>query len=339
MNKAIIIAEAGVNHNGDLKLAKQLIDVAAEAGADYVKFQTFKAEKLVSKEAKKADYQILNFQEEGDSQMEMLKKLELTKENHYSLVEYAKGKGIKFLSTGFDEESVDFLHQLGIDFFKIPSGEITNYPYLKHIAQKGRPVVLSTGMSSMVEIQEAVNVLFKFGVSRDELTVLHCTTEYPAPLDEVNLKAMITIGEELRVKIGYSDHTQGIEVPLAAIALGATIIEKHFTIDNSLPGPDHKASLEPDELKNMVRSIRNIESALGISEKVVTDSEAKNRDIARKSIFISKRLPKGHKLQLEDLVMKRPGNGISPMRVESILGKEILLDVEVDTLLQLDFLK
>lgn len=339
MSHTIIIAEAGVNHNGDMKLAEQLIDVAAAAGADYVKFQTFKAEKLVSREAKKADYQLNNFKQESDSQLEMLKSLELTEENFFSLLAYANTKGIKFLSTGFDEESINFLDQLGIDFFKVPSGEITNYPYLRHIAQKGRPVVLSTGMSTMPEIQEAVNVLLKFGVPKHNLTVLHCTTEYPAPLDEVNLKAMITLGEELGIKFGYSDHTQGIEVSLAAAALGAAVIEKHFTLDRLLPGPDHKASLEPDELRNMVRSIRNIEIALGQSNKIVTLSEAKNRDIARKSIFVARALQKGHRLQDEDLVMKRPGNGISPMLLESIVGQELLVNVEADTLLQFDYLK
>jgi N-acetylneuraminate synthase/N,N'-diacetyllegionaminate synthase len=339
MSKSIIIAEAGVNHNGDLNLAKQLIDVAADAGADYVKFQTFKAEKLVSKEAKKAEYQSKNFLEEDDSQFGMLKRLELREEDHYMLQDYAKEKQIKFLSTGFDEESVDFLDQMGMDLFKIPSGEITNYPYLKHIAQKGKAVVLSTGMSTMAEIKEAIEVLLKFGVSKDALTVLHCTTEYPAPLAEVNLRAMVAIGEEFNVKIGYSDHTTGVEVPMAAVALGATVIEKHFTLDRAFPGPDHKASLEPGELKYMVQCIRNIELALGSPEKVVTSSEEKNRAVARKSIFVSKDLNKGHKLKSGDLVMKRPGNGISPMQAEQLLGKELVADVKADTMLQYELLK
>jgi N-acetylneuraminate synthase/N,N'-diacetyllegionaminate synthase len=339
MSKSIIIAEAGVNHNGDLNLAKQLIDVAADAGADYVKFQTFKAEKLVSKEAKKAEYQSKNFLEEDDSQFGMLKKLELSEEDHYTLQKYAKEKQIKFLSTGFDEESVDFLDQMGMDLFKIPSGEITNYPYLKHIAQKGKAVVLSTGMSTKAEIKEAIDVLLMFGVSKDELTVLHCTTEYPAPLAEVNLKAMVGIGEEFGVKIGYSDHTPGVEVPIAAVALGATVIEKHFTLDRALPGPDHKASLEPGELMYMVQCIRNIELALGSPEKVVTPSEEKNRAVARKSIFLSKDQKKGHKLMEGDLVMKRPGSGISPMQVEQLVGKELLADVKADTMLQYELFK
>lgn len=339
MSKSIIIAEAGVNHNGDLDLARQLINVAADAGADYVKFQTFKADKLVSKEAKKADYQSKNFREEDDSQLGMLKKLELSEADHYALLAHAKEKGIKFLSTGFDEDSVDFLNQLGIEVFKVPSGEITNYPYLKHIARKGKPVILSTGMSTLEEIQEAIDVLLSFGVLKEHLTVLHCTTEYPAPLAEVNLRAMVTIGETFGVKIGYSDHTPGVEVPLAAVALGATVIEKHFTLDRTLPGPDHKASLEPEELRYMIKSIRNIELAFGVPEKVVTPSEEKNRAVARKSIFIARDLSSGHILRQEDLVMKRPGNGISPMRLEQVLGRELLIDVKADTLLQFNFLK
>jgi N,N'-diacetyllegionaminate synthase len=339
MKKTIIIAEAGVNHNGDLMLAKQLVDVAAEAGADYVKFQTFKTDKLVSKIATKADYQIKNFNEVGNSQMEMLRKLELSAEDHLILLEHANGKGIKFLSTGFDEDSVDFLYNLGIDLFKIPSGEITNLPYLRHVAQKGRPVVLSTGMSTMAEIQDAVDVLLQFGVAKNDLTILHCTTEYPAPFEDVNLKAMNTICEEFGVNVGYSDHTQGIEVPLAAVALGAKIIEKHFTLDKRLPGPDHKASLEPAELMWLVKSIRNIETALGRPEKVVTASEFKNLVVARKSIFLSKELKKGDTIKLKDLVMKRPGSGISPMKIETVIGKELLIDVEADTLLQYHFLK
>ncbi|MCJ8166415.1 N-acetylneuraminate synthase [Pontibacter sp. E15-1] len=339
MKRSIIIAEAGVNHNGDINLAKQLINVAAQAGADYVKFQTFRAEKLVSKEAQKADYQNRNFQEEDNSQYGMLKKLELSEEDHHILLAHAVNKGIKFLSTGFDEDSIDFLEKLGVDIFKIPSGEITNYPYLQHIAQKGKPVILSTGMSTMDEIGEAIEVLISSGVSRANLTVLHCTTEYPAPLAEVNLRAMTQIGEVFGVKIGYSDHTPGIEVPIAAAALGAAVIEKHFTLDRELPGPDHKASLEPMELSAMIKSIRNVELALGSPEKVVTPSEEKNRAVARKSIFVAHDLHSGHILKQEDLVMKRPGNGISPMRLNQVLGKELVKEVRADAMLQYDFLK
>ena len=320
-DRTLIIAEAGVNHNGDIQLAKQLIDVAAQAGADFVKFQTFKADKLVSKEAKKADYQAKNLNDGDQSQYKMLKKLELNEDQHYELLQYAKSKGIKFLSTGFDEESVDFLEKLGIELFKIPSGEITNLPYLRHIASKKQPVILSTGMATLSEIETALVVLQ--GSNQDlDVTVLHCNTEYPTPMGDVNLKAMNTIGAAFGVKIGYSDHTLGIEVPIAAVALGATVIEKHFTIDRNLPGPDHKASLEPAELAAMVAAIRNIELALsGSGRKLPSASEAKNKSIARKSIHARTGIKPGEAFSMENLEMKRPGDGISPMDLALVLGR------------------
>lgn len=321
--KVVIIAEAGVNHNGDMQLAKKLIEVAAEAGADFVKFQTFKADKLVSKEAKKAAYQHENIGGEDDSQYNMLKKLELSEAQHEELITYATENGVKFLSTGFDEESIDFLDQLGMEFFKIPSGEITNLPYLLHVARKNKPIVLSTGMCNLSEIEAALEVLERVSKPED-ITVLHCNTEYPTPMEDVNLKAMVTIGEALKVKIGYSDHTNGIEVPIAAVALGATVIEKHFTLDRNLPGPDHRASLEPEELKAMVRGIRNIEKAIsGSGRKVPSDSEAKNKILGRKSIFLKSDLEKGKILSESDFIMKRPGNGISPMELQKVVGRTV----------------
>ena len=285
IDKIIIIAEAGVNHNGDFDLAKKLIDVAANAKADYVKFQTFKADKIVSKSAKKADYQIKNINDNDDSQYAMLKKLELPEEWHHKLIEYANSKNIKFLSTGFDIESIDFLDSIGIEIYKIPSGELTNKPYLQHIAKKKKEIIISTGMATMQEIKDAIAVLTEAGADKSLLSVLHCNTEYPTPMKDVNLKAMNRIAEELKVKIGYSDHTLGIEVPIAAVALGARIIKKHFTTDRTLSGPDHLASLEPDELKQMVASIRNIELAIsGNGIKEPSESEKKNISIVRKSL-------------------------------------------------------
>jgi N-acetylneuraminate synthase/N,N'-diacetyllegionaminate synthase len=325
MTKTIIIAEAGVNHNGDINIARKLIDKAVEAGADYVKFQTFKAEKLVSKSAKKAEYQFENDIGQKDTQFEMLKNLELSEQAHFDLKKYATSKKIKFLSAGFDEESIDFLDKLNVDFFKIPSGEITNKPYLQHIARKGKPVIVSTGMATLKEIEDALNVLYKEGLSEKQITVLHCNTEYPTPMQDVNLKAMITIQKAFNVNIGYSDHTLGIEVPIAAVALGARVIEKHFTLDRSLPGPDHRASLEPGDFKRMVQAIRNIEDAIeGDGMKRPSNSEQKNIDIARKSIFVRNSLDLGHIIQIEDLIMLRPGNGISPMDIEKVLGKKIV---------------
>ena len=326
-NKTLIIAEAGVNHNGSIDLAKKLVDVASEARVDYVKFQTFKAKNIVSPFAKKAEYQSKNTKNENNSQFDMLKKLELSDSDHKELISYCESKAVKFLSTAFDLESTDYLDSLGIDFFKIPSGEITNYPYLKLIAQKKKPIILSTGMANMLEIKDALKILLKFGVKKSEITVLHCNTEYPTPMNDVNLKAMLTIGHQFGVKIGYSDHTLGIEVPIAAVALGATVIEKHFTLDRTLPGPDHRASLEPEELKQMVFAIRNVENAIsGNGEKKPSKSEDKNIIIARKSIHLNKDLKKGSVISEDDIIALRPSNGISPMKWNEVIGKIMLKD-------------
>ena len=328
--KTLLLAEAGVNHNGDIKLAEKLIDVAAEAGVDYVKFQTFKASKLVSKEAKKAEYQEQNTSN-NDSQFEMLKKLELSHDDHYHLINYCNQKKIKFLSTGFDFESIDFLYELGLRLAKIPSGEITNFPYLKKIGELFPEVILSTGMANIKEIKKAVEVLLKSGLNKEKLTVLHCNSEYPTPMEDVNLTAMLHIKKELDVKIGYSDHTLGIEVPTAAVVLGGKVIEKHFTLDRNLDGPDHKASLEPEELKLMVSSIRNIEKALsGSGLKVPTKSETKNIVISRKSIYLNKNKTKNSKLQEEDLILLRPDDGISSMDWEKVIGKKLTRDKKVE---------
>ena len=336
-NKVIIIAEAGVNHNGSLEKAKRLIDAAALAKVDYVKFQTFKAEKIVSPNAKKAEYQSKNTEEDDNSQFKMLKKLELSDQDHIELIKYCKIKKINFFSTAFDVEGVNYLDSLKFDFFKIPSGEITNYPYLKTIAKKGKPVILSTGMSNMTEIEEAINVLTKFGSNKSDIIVLHCNTEYPTPMKDVNLKAMNAIGEKFDIKIGYSDHTLGIEVPIAAVALGAIVIEKHFTLDRSLPGPDHKASLEPDELKNMVLAIRNIEEAIrDRGEKKPSESEIKNIDIVRKSIHFTRDISFGEIIKEDDIIPLRPGNGISPMKWEGIIGKKLLKDYNAFSKLKLE---
>ena len=334
MERVTIIAEAGVNHNGDMNIAKKLIDTAADAGADFVKFQTFKTENLVTKAAKKAEYQQKNTNESTESQFEMLKKLELNTEQHHELISYCKTKNIQFLSTAFDLESVDLLDSLEMPLFKIPSGEITNLPYLIKIGKLNKKVIVSTGMCVMSEINEAIEVLVKSGTSKDNISVLHCTTDYPTPFEDVNLSAMLSIKEKLNINIGYSDHTIGIEVPLAAVAMGATIIEKHFTLDKHLPGPDHKASLEPEELKSMIKAIRNIEIAIGNGIKKPTESELKNRMVARKSIHIAKNLSKGHILCEDDLVMKRPGDGISPMLINDIIGKKLTENVEKDMILK-----
>jgi N,N'-diacetyllegionaminate synthase len=333
-SKVIIIAEAGVNHNGDYDNAKKLIQAASNAGADYVKFQTFKADKLVSKDAKKADYQLANSKEDGDTQYKMLKKLEMSEAWHYELINYANECGIKFLSTGFDEQSIDFLESLNIDFFKIPSGEITNKPFIKHIARKGKPIILSTGMANLEEIRDAITVLKDNGISNNNLTILHCNTEYPTPMSDVNLKAMYFLKEEFEVNIGYSDHTLGIEVPIAAVAMGAKVIEKHFTLDKKMKGPDHKASLDPDELKAMVNAIRNVEIAItGSGKKEVTQSEMKNILIARKSIHLNNFVSAGNSIQANDLIMKRPGTGISPMKIDLIIGKKAAVDLPEDHML------
>jgi N,N'-diacetyllegionaminate synthase len=339
-NKVIIIAEAGVNHNGDFELARKLILEAANSGADYVKFQTFKADKLVSKEAQKADYQKSNLKECGDTQYEMLKKLEMSEDWHYKLIEYAKECDIKFLSTGFDEDSVDFLDSLKIDLFKIPSGEITNKPYLEHIAKKGKPVVISTGMSNLQEIKDAIDVFEKHQISKNDITILHCNTEYPTPMQDVNLLAMNTIQKALNVNVGYSDHTLGIEVPIAAVALGAVIIEKHFTLDRNMIGPDHLASLVPEELKQMITSIRNIEKAIsGSGIKQPSDSEKKNLAVVRKSLHYKDDLIKGAIIEKQNLVALRPGNGISPMNYEEIIGKTLSRNVLKNELIKItDFI-
>ena len=335
MKRTLIIAEAGVNHNGDIAKAKALIDKGAEAGVDYVKFQTFKAEKLVTKQAQRASYQDKNTQN-NDSQYEMLKKLELSQVLHQELMDYCNQKGVKFLSTGFDSESLVFLAQLGITIAKVPSGEITNLPYLRQVASLFPEVILSTGMATIGEIKDAVKVLTDNGVSKDKITILHCNTEYPTPMEDVNLKAMLHIQRELGLPIGYSDHTLGIEVPIAAVALGATVIEKHFTLDKTLPGPDHKASLEPNELKAMVSAIRNIEKAIGGSGlKEVSKSEEKNKPIARKSIVASTDIKKGDTFTPENLTVKRPGTGISPMQWDEVIGKEAKRDFQEDELIEL----
>ena len=335
MKKTLIIAEAGVNHNGDIAKAKALIDKGAEAGVDYVKFQTFKAANLVTKQAKRAAYQDKNTQN-NDSQYEMLKKLELSQAVHQELIDYCAQKGVQFLSTGFDIESLEFLARLGITIAKVPSGEITNLPYLRKVAALFPEVILSTGMATIIEIKDAVKVLTDNGVNKDKITVLHCNTEYPTPMEDVNLRAMLHIQQEVGIAIGYSDHTLGIEVPIAAVALGATIIEKHFTLDKTLPGPDHKASLEPDELKAMVMAIRNIEKAVGGSGlKEVSTSEAKNKPIARKSIVASKSIKKGDFFTEENITVKRPGMGISPMQWDDVIGKTAKKDFEEDDLIEL----
>ena len=321
-----IIAEAGVNHNGSPETARRLADAAKAAGADCVKFQTFRAEKLVSRSAQKAEYQ--KSATGGGSQEEMLKKLELSYSDFTALKEYCDRIGICFLSTPFDAESIDFLNTLDMPFWKIPSGEITNYPYLRQIAQTGKPVMMSTGMSSLDEIRAAVRVLRENGTT--DLQLLHCNTEYPTPFEDVNLKAMQTLRDTFGVETGYSDHTRGIEVPIAAAALGAAVIEKHFTLDRNMEGPDHRASLEPEELAAMVRSIRNIEKAIGTGEKIPSASEKKNIPVARKSITAKRKIQAGEILTEENLTAKRPGTGISPMRWTEVVGMRAIRDFEED---------
>lgn len=332
-NHTTIIAEAGVNHNGDLDLAKRLIGAAAEAGADLVKFQTFAADRLVTRAAAKAEYQISSTGA-GESQHEMLRRLELTLEDHRILIDHCKSSHVGFLSTGFDVESVDLLVQLGLEFIKVPSGEITNLPYLRHVGGLGRQVILSTGMATLDEVGSAIEVLERAGTSRKHMTVLHCTTEYPAPMVDVNLRAMLTIRDAFGVAVGYSDHTSGIEVATAAVALGATVIEKHFTLDRNLPGPDHKASLEPDGLKTMVAAIRNVETAFGDGIKRPSPSEVKNRPIVRKSLVAAKPIRKGEAFTADNLAAKRPGTGISPMRWDEMLGREATRNYVADELIE-----
>jgi N,N'-diacetyllegionaminate synthase len=331
MEKVLIIAEAGVNHNGDINIAKQLIDVAVDAGVDFVKFQTFKAENLVSDSAKKADYQIENTQNATETQFQMLKKLELSHEQHLELLDYCKIKKISFFSTAFDLESLEYLKKLGFEMVKIPSGEITNLPYLKKAAQLFSKVIISTGMSTLNEIESALNVFLSTGTKKENIYILHCNTEYPTPMKDVNLLAMLTIKNELNVQIGYSDHTLGIEVPIAAVALGAKVIEKHFTLDRSLPGPDHKASLEPKELKEMVLAIRKVELAIsGSGFKEPSESEKKNIEIARKSIVAKIDIKSGDVFTIENITSKRPGNGLSPMLWDNVIGKKATQDYKPD---------
>lgn len=331
----IIIAEAGVNHNGSIELAKQLVDKAVEAGVDYIKFQTFKASKLVTKAAKQAEYQQKNIGKEGDSQYQMLKKLELSPKDHEVLISYCEERGIKFFSTAFDFDSIDYLHSLGLGLWKIPSGEVTNYPFLKRVAAYNEKTILSTGMCEIEDVRAAVDALYKNGLSKENLILLHCNTEYPTPFEDVNLKAMNALKNEFGVEVGYSDHTKGIEVPIAAVALGATVIEKHFTLDRNMEGPDHKASLEPDELKAMVRAIRNVEKALsGDGTKHVSNSERKNIAIARKSIVASIDIKKGELLTEDNLTVKRPGTGISPMWWDEIVGTQAIRDFSEEELIE-----
>jgi N,N'-diacetyllegionaminate synthase len=333
-SRTLIIAEAGVNHNGDLSLAKQLIDVASDAGADLIKFQTFNAERLVTRTAAKAGYQ-LEATGSGESQLEMLRRLELDEDAHRQLIEYCAKRKVGFFSTAFDVESVDQLIQLGVRQFKIPSGEITNLPYLRHIGRLGTAVILSTGMATMDEIRAALEILEDAGTPRSQITVLHCTTEYPTPMSEVNLRAMQSIASAFGVGVGYSDHTRGIEVAIGAVALGACVIEKHFTLSRDLPGPDHKASLEPDELKAMVAAIRNIEFALGDGVKRVTDSENRNRPVARKSLVARVEIKAGTAYSVHNITSKRPGTGISPMLWDEVIGRTAPRDYSIDEMIEL----
>jgi len=333
MTKVLIIAEAGVNHNGNLETGKRLIDSAKDAGADIIKFQTFKAEKIASRAAKKAAYQVDNMESTDDLQLSMLKKLELTEQMHSELKNYCSKKGIEFLSTPFDVDSVHYLRSLGVTVGKIPSGEITNLPYLEEMARNFPKIILSTGMCYLSEIKDALDILIRSGSKKENITVLHCNTEYPTPMEDVNLLAMLTIKNELGVKVGYSDHTAGIEVPIAAVALGAEVIEKHFTLDKNMEGPDHKASLEPAELKKMVAAVRNIEFAMGDGIKQPSASETKNIPIARKSLVTTHKLEQGHVITKGDITAKRPGNGISPMRINEIIGKRLVRSVDEDEVL------
>jgi len=331
-NKVFIIAEAGVNHNGSIDIAKKLIDAAVASGADAVKFQTFKAENLATKYAKKANYQ-KNLTNQKESQFDMLKKLELSKEMHTELINYSKIKDIKFLSSPFDFESIELLKDLGLKIFKIPSGEITNLPYLRHIGKLNKKIILSTGMSNIDEVKTALDILINSGTKKTNIIVLHANTEYPTPMEDVNLKAMLTIGKELEVNFGYSDHTLGIEVDIAAVAMGAKCIEKHFTLSCNMKGPDHKASLEPDQLKEMVKAIRNIERALGSNIKKPSKSELPNIQIARKSIVAKTKIKKGDILRENNITVKRPGGGISPMKWDNVVGTKATKDYNEDELI------
>lgn len=331
----LIIAEAGVNHNGSINIARELVDKAVEAGVDIIKFQTFKSEKLVSKSARQAEYQKKNIgKKSDDKQLSMLKKLELSEQDHVELMAYCKQKGIKFFSTAFDMDSIEYLHSLNLGLWKIPSGEVTNYPFLKRIASYNEETILSTGMCDLEDVRSAVDALYKNGLSKKNLILLHCNTEYPTPYEDVNLKAMNELREEFGVEVGYSDHSKGIEVPIAAVALGASVIEKHFTLDRNMEGPDHKASLEPNELKAMVKAIRHVEQAIGDGHKKVSESERKNIAIARKSIVAACPIKKGERLTEQNLTVKRPGTGISPMRWEEVIGKTAVRDFNEDELIE-----
>lgn len=332
MERVFIIAEAGVNHNGSIELAKKLIDAASEAGADAVKFQTFKAAKLLSKNAQKAEYQKQTTGAD-ESQFDMIQKLELDYDRHRELMEYCKSKNIMFLSSAFDLESIDLLEDLGLELYKIPSGEIENVPYLKKIAALNKKVILSTGMCNLSDIEFALDVLSENGAK--DIVVLHCNTEYPTPMEDVNLNAMLTIKEAYKVEVGYSDHTLGIEVPIAAVAKGAKVIEKHFTLDKTMEGPDHRASLEPEELAQMVRAIRNIEKALGSGIKKPSPSESKNKEIARKSIVAARMIQNGEILSEENITLKRPGTGISPKMWDKVIGTCAIRDFNEDELIEL----
>lgn len=332
--RVFIIAEAGVNHNGKLEWAMQLIDEAAFAGADAVKFQTFKTEKLVSKSAKMAEYQKNNTGKDH-TQMDMLKSLELDEKDHVELQKYCHHKGIIFFSTAFDLDSIDLLKKFNMPVWKIPSGEITNYPYLKKIGALAQKVIVSTGMADLGEVEDCLDVLMSSGTTRENLVILHCNTEYPTPWEDVNLRAMVTLGQAFQLDYGYSDHTEGIEVPIAAVALGARVIEKHFTLDRQLPGPDHKASLEPHELRKMVESIRHIEKAMGNGIKKPSPSESKNKEIARKSIVASRSIQRGEPFSDDNITVKRPGNGINPMLWSFVSGKKASRDFHEDELIEL----
>lgn len=332
MSRVKIIAEAGVNHNGNIIIAKKMIDFAKEAGVDYIKFQTFIPENLVSKHAKKAEYQKITTVPD-ESQLQMLRELTLSKNEFIELSDYCKATSIGFISTPFDLESVGFLNSFNMDFWKVPSGEITNLPYLVEIAKTGKPIILSTGMSDLDEIDAALNVLHSNGAGK--IMLLHCNTQYPTPMEDVNLNAMLTLKDRYNCDVGYSDHTLGIEVPIAAVALGATVIEKHFTLDHNMEGPDHKASLEPNELKSMVSAIRNIEKALGTGNKVASPSETENKDIARKSIVASRMIKKGEVFSKDNITTKRPGSGISPMRWYNVIGAVAKRDFQEDELIEL----
>jgi len=334
MAKTFVIAEAGVNHNGSQDLAKKLVDVAVEAGADAIKFQTFKAEKLVTRNAKKASYQ-KSTTSEAETHYDMIKKLELDEDDHREIIHYCNEKNIMFLSTPFDHDSIVMLDNFKMPIFKIPSGEITNLPYLRDVGGLGKEIILSTGMADLGEIEDSLAVLMHAGVPKEKITVLHATTEYPCPIEEVNLRAMQTIHAAFGVKVGYSDHTLGIDVPIAAVALGACVIEKHFTLDRSMDGPDHKASLEPVELKAMLMAIRNIEIALGDGIKRLSASEIKNKPIARKSLVANQAIKAGEVLSAENVTAKRPGTGISPMRIDEIIGRLATRDFSVDELIEL----